>query len=145
MEILELIIKGLAAGLVGTIALTLSETLEMKVTKRPPSDVPGQVGAKVPGVEPKSEQELKKLSGKVHWIHGISLGVLYAVLSLIGLTTLATIVLFFALVWGGDVLLYKALGIAPFPWHSKASEIMPDLFNKSVYAIVVGLIYSLLA
>lgn len=144
MEIIELILKGLAAGLVGTIVLTISETLEMKVTKRPPSDVPGQVGAKVPGVEPKSGQELKKLSGKVHWIHGISLGILYGLLTLLGLNTLATIVLFFALVWGGDVLLYKVLGIAPFPWHSKASEILPDIFNKSIYAIATGLTFALL-
>jgi hypothetical protein len=84
MEILELILKGLAAGLAGTIALTISETIEMKVTKRQPSDVPGQVGAKVPGVEPQNDAELKKLSGKVHWIHGISLGLLYAIV--VGIT-----------------------------------------------------------
>lgn len=145
MEILELILKGLAAGLVGTTALTISETLEMKVTKRPASDIPGQVGAKVPGVEPQNDKDLTRLSGKVHWIHGISLGVLYAVLSLLGLDTSITIIIFFALVWGGNSLLYKALGIAPFPWKSKASEIMPDLFNKGIYAIVVGLMFAILA
>lgn len=145
MEILELILKGFAAGVAGTIALTISETLEMKATKRPPSDVPGQVGSKVPGVEPHSDAAMKKLSGKVHWIHGISLGVLYALLSLLGLNTLVTIVLFFALVWGGDSLLYKALGIAPFPWHSKANEIMPDLVNKGIYAIVTGITFAILA
>ncbi len=112
---MEIIIIGFLAGLVGTIALTISETLEMKVTKRPASDVPGLVGAKVPGIEPQNDKELKRLSGKVHWIHGISLGLLYALLSLLGLSTLLTIIIFFALVWGGDSMLYKALGIAPFP------------------------------
>jgi hypothetical protein len=145
MDIIEVILKGLLAGLVGTVALTISETLEMKVTKRPPSDVPGQVGSKVPGVRPQSEQEMKRLSGWIHWIHGISLGALYGILSLLGLNTLATIVLFYALVWGGDALLYKALGIAEFPWRWKANEIMPDLLNKGVYAIITGLTFVLIA
>ena len=145
MEIIEVILKGLLAGLAGTIALTISESLEMKVTKRPPSDVPGQVGSKVAGIQPKSEQEMKRLSGWVHWIHGISLGLVYGLLSLLGLNTLANIVLFFALVWGGDVLLYKALGIAAFPWHWKANEIMPDLLNKGVYAIVTGITFALIS
>ncbi len=131
--------------LAGSIALTISESLEMKVTKRPPSDVPGQVGSKVAGIQPKSEQEMKRLSGWVHWIHGISLGVVYGLLSLLGLNTVATIVLFFALIWGGDVLLYKALGIAAFPWRWKANEIMPDLFNKGVYAIVTGITFTLIS
>ncbi len=144
MEIIEVILKGLLAGLAGTIIFTISELLEMKVTKRPPSDVPAQIGSKVAGIQPKSELEMKRLSGWVHWIHGISLGVVYGLLSLLGLNTLATIVLFFALIWSGDVLLYKALGIAAFPWHWKANEIMPDLFNKGVYAIVTGLTFSLL-
>ncbi len=129
MEIIEVILKGLLAGLAGTIALTISGSLEMKVTKRTPSDVPGQVGSKVAGIHPKSEQELKRLSGWVHWIHGISLGAVYGLLSLLGLNPLANVVLFFALVWGGDVLLYKALGIAAFPWHWQANEIMPDLIK----------------
>ncbi len=144
MEIIEVIVKGLLAGLAGTIALTISESLEMKVTKRPPSDVPGQVGSKVTGIQPKSEQEMKRLSGWVHWIHGISLGMVYGLLCLLGLNTLANIVLFFALVWSGDALLYKALGLAAVPWHWKANEIMPDLLNKGVYAVVTGLTFSLL-
>ena len=145
MEIIEVILKGLLAGLAGTIALTISEALEMKVTKRPPSDVPAQVGSKVTGIQPKSEQGRKRLSGWVHWIHGISLGMVYGLLSLLGLNTLANIVLFFALVWGGDVLLYKALGIAAFPWHWKANEIVPDLLNKGVYAIVTGITFALIS
>ncbi len=114
MEIIEVILKGLLAGLAGTIALTISESLEMKVTKRPPSDVPGQVGSKVAGIQPKSEQEMKRLSGWVHWIHGISLGVLYGLLTLLGLNTIANIVLF--LPWYGvEMCCYtKFLGLQHF-------------------------------
>ncbi len=47
--------RGMVAGAVGTIAMTASERLEMAVSGREASQVPGQVGAHLlPGRDPDS-------------------------------------------------------------------------------------------
>ncbi len=138
---MEVLLIGLAAGLIGTIALTITEMIVMKAAHIPSSTIPGQVGAKLTGIKPQDEAAMEKLSAKVHWIHGISLGIVYGLLSLLGLPDITSIILFFALVWGGDILLYKTLGIAQFPWHWKANELLPDLFNKSIYALATGVAF----
>ena len=43
MAIVEAVGLGLAAGVVGTIALTIAETVEMRITGRESSTIPGQV------------------------------------------------------------------------------------------------------
>ncbi len=49
------LVRGMVAGAVGTVALTMVEQLDMKVTGRKASDVPGQVGAHLlPGKDPDS-------------------------------------------------------------------------------------------
>ncbi|HYP48629.1 MAG TPA: hypothetical protein VEQ61_08345 [Thermoleophilaceae bacterium] len=85
MRVLVAAGRGMAAGLAGTVALSLSETLEMKVTGREASNVPGQVGAGLLGIAPKSDTEMERQSLAVHWAHGVLGG---SVRGLIG--TLAT-------------------------------------------------------
>ena len=49
--------KGLFAGVVGTAAMTVSSTLEMKIRDRPGSSALAEAAGKVLGVEPKGEAE----------------------------------------------------------------------------------------
>jgi len=56
--------------------MTLSQLLEIKLTGRQPSTVPGQVG-KLLSLSPKNEHEMTSLSNKVHWGHGIALGAVF--------------------------------------------------------------------
>jgi hypothetical protein len=139
------VIKGLFAGLIGTIVMTLSQMLEMQLTGRQPSTVPGQVASKLLSLSPKNEHEMTSLSNKVHWGHGIALGAVFGLISLAKVTGVAAIAIFFALLWTGDALLYAALGITPLPWHWKANELITDLFHKGVYAITTGVTYQLIA
>lgn len=143
MSVATAILFGLAAGLVGTVVMTISETLESRVTAREPSTVPGQVGSKLLG-RPLDGDSPKRLNGPVHWSHGILLGAVRGLLGLTGLGALAATVLHFIIVWGGDVLLYRALGIAPMPWHWKGQELATDLFHKGVYALATGVTFELL-
>lgn len=135
------IIRGLFAGLIGTVVMTLFQMLEIKLTGRQPSIVPGQVGSQLLGLSPRNYQEMTSLSNTVHWVHGIALGAVFGLLSLTGVGGVTAIALFFGLLWVGDALLYKALGIAPFPWQWQANELITDLFHKGVYAIATGLSY----
>jgi len=51
----------------------------------------------------------------------------------------------FALLWGGDAALYRALGIADVPWRWAAADLGTDLLHKGVYAAVTGATYDAMA
>ena len=133
---------GMVAGAIGTVAMTLSERLEMSVSGRAPSTVPGQVGASlVPGADPALAADVARLNGPVHWGHGIAMGALRGLLDVAGLHGPAATATHFALVWGGDAALYRALGIADVPWRWSRDELGADLLGKGVYAAVTGAVY----
>lgn len=140
------IMRGMVAGLVGTVAMTLSEKLESAVSGRPPSTVPGQVGAHlVPGKDPARTADVHGLNAPVHWAHGVSMGAVRGLLDSAGLSGPAATAAHFALLWGGDAALYKTLGIAKAPWEWSADELATDLLHKGVYAVVTGAVYDALS
>src|SRR5699024_181447 len=51
--------KGLIAGLAGTVAITVSQMIEMKITERSMSKAPSIVGGKTLGVEPRGKAQLE--------------------------------------------------------------------------------------
>jgi hypothetical protein len=141
-EILAALGRGMLAGVAGTIAMTASERLEMAVSGRSPSTVPGQVGAHLlPGRDPKSSTDVQLLNGPVHWAHGIGMGALRGALDVAGVRGREASVAHFALLWGGDAALYAALGIAEAPWRWDADALVTDVAHKGVYAAVTGAVY----
>lgn len=146
MEILEAVGLGMAAGAIGTVALTCAERAEMKLTGRQPSTVPGQIGAKLVGRDPQANTALvERLDPIVHWGHGIGLGAVRGLLGVAGLGPVAGTLVFYPVVWGGDAALYRALGIAPAPWRWTRAELATDLFGKAVLAFATSGAYVLLA
>ena len=137
--------RGLAAGAVGAAAMTVTQRLEMAVTSRAPSDVPGQVGAHLlPGKDPTAVADVRQLSAPVHWAHGVAMGGVRGAMGAAGLTGPAATAAHFALVWGGDAALYRALGIAEVPWRWSGAELATDMLHKGVYAAVTGAVYDAL-
>ncbi len=138
-------VRGMVAGAVGTVAMTVSERVEMSLSGRAPSTVPGQVGAHlVPGADPTNPNDVNRLGGPVHWGHGVAMGAIRGVLDVAGLEGPAASATHFALVWGGDAALYRSLGIADVPWRWGADELAADLLHKGVYAAVTGAVYEAL-
>ncbi len=66
--------KGLFAGLAGTAAMTVSSTLEMKLSGRAASETPAQAAEKVLKVEPEDAQSEGQFSNLVHWGYGTGWG-----------------------------------------------------------------------
>ena len=62
--------KGLFAGVAGTAAMTVSSTLEMKLSGRGASQTPAEAAEKVLDVEPKDEETEARFSNLVHWGYG---------------------------------------------------------------------------
>ena len=145
-ELLSALGRGMVAGAVGTVAMTLSERLEMAVSGREASNVPGKVGAHLlSGKDPDSSTDVARLNSPVHWAHGISMGALRGALDVAGTRGREASVVHFALLWGSDAALYRTLGIADAPWHWEADELAADLMHKGVYAAVTGAVYDTLA
>jgi hypothetical protein len=136
----------MVAGAVGTAAMTLSERLEMSLSGRAASSVPGQVGAHLlPNKDPGSESDVARLNGPIHWSHGIVMGALRGVLDVAGIQGPRASAAHFALLWAGDAALYRTLGVADLPWRWKSAELAADLLHKGVYAAVTGTVYDALA
>jgi hypothetical protein len=145
MPVLEAVGWGLAAGAIGTVVLTLAERAEMRVTGREPSTFPGQVGVRLASRDPSEHPELvAKLNPVVHWGHGVSMGAVRGLLDVAGLGPIAATAAFYGLVWGGDAMLYRVLGLAPAPWKWERSELLTDLYGKGVLALATSGAYVLL-
>ena len=139
MSVAGVVGRGLAAGAVGTVALTLAEKAEMKLTGREPSTVPGQVGARLAGHDPQADVDLvRRLNPIVHWAHGISMGVVRASLDAAGMSRRSASVAFFPILWGSDAALYATLGIAPPPWRWSPRDLATDVYGKGVLAFATS-------
>ncbi len=145
MGILGSLVRGMVAGAVGTAAMTASELLEMSVSGREASTIPGQVGAHLlPGRDPSSAADVQALNAPVHWVHGITMGALRGALDVAGVQGPVASAAHFALFWGGDAALYRTLGVADVPWRWEPDELASDVTHKAIYAAVTGLTYDTL-
>ena len=100
--------KGLIAGLAGTLAMTVSQMIEMKITKRKPSTAPADAVKKALHIIPEPGNK-KTFSNEVHYVYGTSWGVVRGLLSLVGLTGFAASSAHFAAVWGTAITIEPAL------------------------------------
>ena len=82
--------KGLIAGLAGTAAITLSQMIEMKITKRKPSEATVKVASATTGIKPANDGEKEKVSQEIHWAYGTSWGIARGIIGLTGLKGLPT-------------------------------------------------------
>ena len=136
--------KGLFAGVAGTVAMTASSTIEMKLRGRPASSAPATAAAKVLGVEPKGQSEEARFSSIVHWGYGTSWGAVRGLIGAAGLRGLRANAAHLGAVWGSEQAILPALGVAPPFWEWGAKEVAIDAFHHLVYAGATGAAYALL-
>jgi hypothetical protein len=145
MDVLQTLLLGLAAGAIGTVVFTAVEYVEMAVTKRPASLVPGQVLVAITGGDPQVEKDrARKFNLPVHFMHGTTLGVVLAALSLLDLSAVLTTVVFYVILLGGDWLMYTVLGVTQPPWRWSAADLARELVLKAVFAAAVGIAFYVL-
>jgi hypothetical protein len=136
--------KGLFAGAIGTAAMTVSSTLEMKARGRAASTAPADAAGKVSGVEPKDEAGEARFATLVHWGYGTGWGAVRGLISAAGLEGTAATAACFGAVWGSEQVMLPALGVAPPFWTWGAKEVGIDAFHNVVYAGATGAAYDLL-
>ena len=133
--------KGLFAGAAGTAAMTVSSTLEMKLSGRAASETPAQAAEAVLDVEPKDKESEGRFSNLVHWGYGTGWGGVRGLLASTGLPGPLATAVHLGLVWGGEQVILPALNVsAPvFKYGGKATA--TDLLHHVVYATATGLAY----
>lgn len=139
------IFTGALAGLIGTATMTAAQTAEMRITGRSPSMVPGHVASKLLQIEPEGDEALARISLRMHWAHGMTQGVVRALIGRTGLRGAAAAGAHFALMWSGDALLYKVLSISDWPWTWSAAELAPDVLHKGLYVVATSVAYEQLS
>jgi hypothetical protein len=135
---------GLAAGLAGTAAMTVSSTVEARLRGRGGSSTPAQTAGKVLGVDPQGEKGQKRFNSLVHWGYGTGWGAARGVLAALGLPAPAATAAHLAAVWGSEQIMLPALDISPPATQWGAKELAIDAWHHLVYAGATGAAYELL-
>ena len=132
---------GLLAGLAGTAAITISQMIEMKVTKRPPSTAPAEAVSKVLDVKPTEEDKKEKVSQEVHWTYGTSWGIARGLIAFTGLKGIPASLIHFTAIWGAALIMLPSLKLAPPIQEEDAKTISTDVLHHAVDAIATGIVY----
>jgi hypothetical protein len=135
---------GIIAGLAGTVAITLSQMLEMKIRNRKASTVPADAASKALDIEPK-EGKKDQFSQRVHWVYGTSWGIARGLFGAAGLRGWQATALHGAAVLGTAMVIEPALKVAPPINEWSKEDIIMDVVHHAVYAIAAGLVYDAIA
>jgi hypothetical protein len=137
--------RGLAAGVVGTAAMTVSSTLEQKLRGREASTAPADAAMKVLGIESFCDDGAKgRFSNAVHWAYGTSWGVPRALLDAAGVGPVAATAAHGGLLWSSEQVMLPALGVAPPLWEWGVAEVAIDSVHHVVYALATSVAYEAL-
>ena len=129
-----MIARGLAAGFVGTCALTVSQRVEMAVTGRAPSDLPAQVAEGVLRISLRGRRR-ELAATAAHWVNNSSTGLGRAAAGAVGLRGAPALAATMALYLGGQTLLFARLGLErPRP---------VDVLHAAVWASATSAAYEL--
>lgn len=132
---------GMLAGLAGTIAMTIAQRMEMKISGREASSVPARALREIMDVEPVSESKTIAVSNKVHFLYGIDLGMIRGLIGMAGLRGMKASTLHFATIWCAELLILPALRIAPPMYKQKPETILKDALFHKIYALTTSIVF----
>jgi len=136
--------RGLLAGAIGTVAMTISSSTEAKLRGREGSTAPADAAGKVLGVQPRNPAGKQRFSTAVHWAYGTSWGAVRGLLHSAGIDGPSATGAHFAAIWGSAQVMLPSLDVAPPLWESPPEEIAIDAFHHAVYVIATGVAFTAL-
>lgn len=141
-EVASAVGRGLFAGLVGTAAMTVSSTLEMKLRGREGSTAPADAAGKVLGIQPRDPEGQARFSNFVHWSYGTSWGAIRGLIGTAGMSGPTAAGAHFAAIWPAAMVMLPAVGVAPLPWKWGATELGVDAMHHLVYVTATSMVYA---
>lgn len=133
--------KGLFAGAVGTLVMTASSTIEMKLRGREASSAPAEAAGKLLGVKPTAEEAKERFSNIVHLGYGTGWGAARGVIGFLGLSGPLAAAAHLAAVWGTELVMLPALDVAPPATEWGPKELAVDGFHHAVYVTATSVAY----
>ncbi|MBA3310687.1 MAG: hypothetical protein H0U28_11665 [Nocardioidaceae bacterium] len=131
--------RGMAAGLAGTAAMTVSSTLEARLRGREASTTPARAASKVLGVAPVDEQGERRFNNLVHWGYGTAWGAVRGVLGATGVDGVPATLAHLGAVWGGEQIVLPATGAGSPATQWDSTEVVIDLWHHVVYAAATSI------
>jgi hypothetical protein len=136
---------GLFAGAAGTAAMTVSSSLEAKLSDRGGSTAPSDAAGKVLGVQPRDPQGQARFSNVVHWTYGTAWGAARGLIGLAAVRDGPATAVHFGAVWGWSLVMLPALRVSPPAWEQRPKQLAVDAFHHVVYASATTLAWRRLA
>lgn len=136
--------KGLMAGLAGTMAITISQLVEMKITGRKPSTAPAKAVEKTLHVGPMPGNTEKHFSQEVHLTYGTLWGAVRGLISFAGLKGWPATAVHFAAISSAAMLAVPKITDEEPATRWPADAIGKELLHHAVYAVTSGLVYNML-
>ena len=133
--------RGLAAGVVGTAAMTASSSIEAKLRGRGASTTPAAAAGTVLGVEPASEQGEQRFNTVAHWGYGTAWGGVRGLIASTGMGPVAATATHLGMVWGAEQVVLPATGASSPASEWPAREVGVDLLHHAVYVAATGLAF----
>ncbi|MBA2366751.1 MAG: hypothetical protein H0V77_09925 [Actinobacteria bacterium] len=135
------LVKGVAAGAVGTGVMTGYQMAQTKLQGGAPSTTPADAVEKTFPVSTSGKQEKMRLASLTHWGYGTAWGAVRGLLGATGMSGTAASTVFFGLVWGSALTMLPALDLAPKPQEWGPKALGEDALMHGIYATAVGLAY----
>ncbi len=135
------LVKGVAAGAVGTGVMTGYQMAQTKLQGGAPSTTPADAVEKTFPVSTSGKQEKMRLANLTHWGYGTAWGAVRGLLGATGMSGTAASTVFFGLVWGSALTMLPALDLAPKPQEWGPKVLGEDALMHGIYATAVGLAY----
>jgi hypothetical protein len=132
------VVRGIAAGLAGTAAMTLAEKVEQMFTGRPNSYVPAHTMERLLRRPQKPDAERLWMNWAMHWGQGALMGAVRGWMARRGARGPVGSFLFLNLRLLNDQTLENATGVGAPPWTWPVDEQAIDLTHKAIYAFVTG-------
>jgi len=144
-SVTEAVGKGVAAGLVGTAAMTLSSTLEAKLRGRAFSTAPAKAATRALGIETFDDgAAYARFSNLVHWSYGTGWGVARGLMRALGISPRLATPAHFVGLWGSALYSLPKYEVAPPVIEWEAKDIAIDVFHHLVYVGTTALAYELI-
>lgn len=124
--------QGLVAGTVGAAVMTASEKIEQWVTGRPDSHVPARVLERLTGMPERRGQQSRAVNLAMHYGQGALAGVVRSLMANAGLRGPLASAKFTVVRLTNDQILENATGVGAPPQTWPRSELVADLFHKTV-------------
>ena len=137
MDFFTLLILSFVAAFGGTLTMTLSQEIEMRINRRPVSFTPALAVFKILRLnfDVLSSRMKTFWSYTVHFVYGTFLGFPLALLYFFNVTNFVSVlVIYFLIIWIQGLIIIPLLGIAGPPWTWGVQPILTEIFHKTVYA-----------